>query len=397
MRIVDRFSLVEVMKENFECKDSFLANEKFYNRLNESEKLAVSDLSASKILSSSEKQLRYLNKRKFYGDIPQTKGVFSKSQLYAPTKSMIAILGNIYNFAKGQNVTEAKEVLNIIKFAIENIERNKSYWQAAYRDNDTKVILLYQNMTTLAVCCISILFFNTVEVDEQCIFRYRENKKRGFLSKNRAVKELDRFNDICRNKKLPEIKKFNELLDEVDEGMYSFDEALPFGSTLRNLSNNTSHLEPQPADENNISNISQVMNRANEIKNNYPGVSRALTITGGILAISGIIMAFVYMSRWAIMFFFYKKNDISQDLEYLSAAVEGNAIAHEYDGTKSGKVAEKQHKLAAKIMKLGAMLDDDFTQAEFNAGTKIAAADKKISNDVEAEINNNSATGDLFI
>lgn len=380
MYFKDRFSLENVLMESCEYEDSIYKKDTFWAALDEESKIKVSDKIASKTLISTRKRLQYLNKKGVFGDIPKTKGCIAKSEYYKTVKSSINFLeGHLYK-AKGSNVNEVKKAFEICRFALTNIERNRSYFEQGYRENDASVILLYQTTSALVIEMLAIIFINTMEIEDDLTIKYVDCKK-GRFEKSKNIKQLDKFNDICKNNKLHEAKRFNESMSD-----YEFDNI--YNEEIPNFFDIAKH---------NVQNNGMYNTVFHPIKNikNKDGSKLSKVASIGVLAIvsAGALYAIIMGIRQGIAYFFYKKNDISQSAGYLGDMVYANSLANEYDSTKSGKVSEKQKKLAIKIKKLGVALDSDNQQAEFNASNKLKDEDKKSSNYIEKQINPDTNDG----
>lgn len=379
---VNRFSLSEVIKENFECdSSSIFKKDKFYNSLDESELMQVGDVVLTESIKSTKDQLAKLNKKGTYGDLPKSKGNILKSSYYKQIKSCLNITKYVYDSAHGQTLTEAKEALQICQFAAENLERNKDYFEKAFRDNDSKMMLTYLNNAAMLATLSVILIINTMEIDEKCNMDFKEFKP-GLLKKNKCFKSLEKFNDLCRNKKFPEVKKFNEKMEEYDDQIWLHEEENNFN--FQNL-------------------VKKGINMGNQYLSDNPKAKKTFAVLGGIVAASGIVAALVYMSRFAIMYFYYKKNTIAQDAEYLGMVVEANSLTAAVETKKDGKVKAKQKRVSDKLNKLGKILDSDHKQAEFNASNVIKKQDtnsaEMIENDIVTDSNSNpmSNNDNLFI
>lgn len=397
----NRFEIGYIIRENFLDEESFLTSEKFFNSLNEAGKMTVADMTTSRTMAVSKKRLEALNRRKVLGDIPHTKGNVLKSKFYKDTKNSINIMTNLYNQSHGMSLNEAKESIEICKFALENLEKNKTYFEDAFDNNDANIMLLYENTFGLVVSMTAIIIINTTEVDEKCNFKYRDFKK-GLLKNNKLIKTIDKFNDMCRNKKLPELKRFNEHLNELDEDMmYNLNEEIEgtkieLGGFLKDAKNRLLVSGNNNGFKGAVKNMWQGKDLPGMNYNDNPNNFRkTLGKMGIIAAFAAAAIAAIYVSRMGICYFFYKKNDIAQDAEYLSGVVQANSIANEYDPTKSGKVSEKQRKLSEKLKKLGKVLDSDSKQAEFNAINNLKREDKLNSQSIEKELED-SANPDIF-
>lgn len=402
MYFKDRFCIENVLMENCEYQDSIYKKDTFWAALDEESKIKVSDKIASRTLVSTRKRLQYLNKKGVFGDIPKTKGCIAKSEYYKTVKSAINFLeGHLYK-AKGSNVNEVKRAFETCKFALTNIEKNRSYFEKGYRENDASVILLYQTTSALIIDMVAIIFINTMEIDDKLNIKYVDCKK-GRFDKSKNIKQLEKFNDLCRNNKLHDTKRFNEDISD-----YEFDNIFNETENEKDASFSKINLAKQNVQNNGV--FKTIFHPFKNIKDeNSKTLSKAASISILAIVAAGTIYAIIMAIRQGIAYFFYKKNDISQSANYLGDMVYANGIANEYDTTKSGKVAEKQKKLAVKIKKLGVALDSDNQQAEFNAANKLKDEDKKSSNYIEKQINpdNNDggstamstagSTDDLFI
>lgn len=381
MYFKDRFSIENVLMENCEYNDSIYKKDTFWAALNEEHKIKIADKIAARTLISTRKRLQYLNKKGVFGDIPKTKGCIAKSEYYKTVKSSINFLeGHLYK-AKGFNVNEVKKAFEICRFALANIEKNHSYFEKGYRENDSSIILLYQTTSSLVIEMLAIIFINTMEIEDDLTIKYIDCKK-GRFSKSKNIKQLDKFNDICRNNKLHEARRFNENMSDYDfSNIYNEEE----NDNLFSLAKNTVQ---QNGMYKTLFHPFKTIN-SDESTKFSKGVSIGLLAVAGAGALYALIMAI----RQGIAYFFYKKNDISQSAGYLGDMVYANSLANEYDSTKSGKVSEKQKRLATKIKKLGVALDSDNQQAEFNAENKLKDEDKKSSNYIEKQINPDTNDG----
>lgn len=396
MYFKNRFSIENVLMETCEYNDSIYKKDTFWAALDEESKVKVSDKIAARTLISTRKRLQYLNKKGVFGDIPKTKGCISKSEYYKTVKASINFLESHLYKAKGSNVNEVKKAFEICRFGLTNIEKNRAYFEKGYRENDSSIILLYQTISALVIEMIAIIFINTMEIEDDLTIKYIDCKK-GRFEKSKNIKQIDKFNDLCRNNKLHDVKRFNEEMSDYEfDNIYNENDDNIFATAKNAIKQNGVYntiFHP-------IKNV-----------NGEEGTKFSKAVSVGVVAIAaaGALYAVVMAIRQGIAYFFYKKNDISQSASYLGDMVYANSLANEYDPTKSGKVSEKQKRLATKIKKLGAALDSDNQQAEFNASNKLKDEDKKSSNYIEKQINPDtndggstamtSATGndDLFI
>lgn len=405
----DRFTIKAAIQENFGCEDSILVSDKFYRSLDEAQTLAVGDMVTGRAMAGTQKQLAKLNQRGVYGDIPKTKGDVSKTEYYKTVKSSITLLENFLPKAKGPNASEALKCFEGCKFAIDNLERNKAYFQNAYRTNDTKLILLYQNIYAGTIIMLAVLCINSVYINDKFEITYMDCKK-GTYDKNKLMKQIYKFNDMCRNKKLPELNKFNEVMEEFDlEEFTDFTEAININIGGGYKDAYKASMNPEEKQKfrdrygKGFSGIANaIQNHGVENPRDFKNPSAGAKVAAGLAMagiVGGVAALTILMVRGCIMLFFYLKNDVSDYANYLGDVVYANSLAHEYD--KSGEVARKQKALSAKLKQVGSALDSDFKQAEHNASIHIKADDTKTSDQLTNTLNPDNANtfdgDDLFI
>jgi hypothetical protein len=383
---INKFDIEYVIKENCLDDKSILKNSKFWFNLDESDKINVANFTTTIQMKNSRKRLEYLNKKKIFHDIPQTKGIVSKSSLYKPTKKSLDILEFAINKSKGINQNEAIRAISVCKEGLKNLELNQKYFVEAYKENDATVMLTYQNVYSLIIVMTSYIYINCFKINDDCTIEYIDPAK-NVLNKTLPLKEIEKFNETCRNKKLPEIRKFNETMEELDY------------NNIFNEADLTNENIFKPSDDA----IKQKLNIPDMLGNTFKGIKKAkdeapkpLKFIGTAAIIIGATIAIIHLIRNGIMFFYYKKNSIAKDLEFLSDQVEANAIVGEHDPTKSGKVVKKQRELSKKIKKLGKELEDDFKDADFASQNSLKKEDSMTSKQLENNINPDNDDGSQY-
>lgn len=360
----DRFSLDYLLQENFEYKDSTLVNPNFLASLNEAEKASLADMMGSGAADKAKKRLDHLNKKGAFLDLPKTKGDFKKSKGYKITKQTLSLMAPIMEKAKGKATVEAITAYQTCVAAVENLEKNVAYFEKAYRNFDSANILTYQTIATATIEFTSIVLINSTSFNEfnQIVFR---EPPRNSLSKNILFKNLNKFNDICRNNKLKLNEEIERKLDEYN--MVYKEEA---GSTTSILSTIGSKL------------IDFGKSATTAVKAN-----KGVMIGLGVAALASSIIALVYLSRSLICYYYFKKIQISESLKYLSGMVEANSASVANGDPKNKKVAAKQSAMAAKLKRMGESLDKDNKQAQHNSLARLKQDDMETSRSIETTVN----------
>jgi len=357
----NRFSLDYLIQENFEDKDSVFANPNFLATLNEAEKASLADMMGSGAAGKAKKRLEYLNKKGSFLDLPKTKGDIKKSRAYKTLKASLSLMAPIMEQAKGKNTIEGVTAYRTCVSAVENLEKNVRYFEKAYRDLDSANILTYQTIATAAIEFTSIVLINSTAFNEYNQIVFRE-PPRNSLSKNILFKNLNKFNDVCRNNKL----KLNEEVErKLEEYSMIYNEdgaeaAASIGTKLMEFGKNA----------------------FGAIKAN-----KGVMIGLGVAAIASSIIALIYLSRTLICYYYFKKIQISENLKYLSGMVEANSAAVANGNPKDRKVAAKQSAMATKLKRLGENLDKDNKQAQHNSIARLKQDDMETSRTIEQTVN----------
>lgn len=356
----DRFSLDYLLQENFYDKDSVLISSNFLASLDEAQKMELADMMGGRITRNSGKKLANLNRKGTFLDLPKCNGDIKKSKMYIPAKQALSLLKPIIEKAKGKNTVEAITAFQTCEASFGFLEKNVEYFKRAYSSNDSANILAFQSIAIAAMEFASIILINCTAITELNNLIYRD-PPRNSLMKNILYKNLDKFNDICRNNKL----KLNEEVDrklEEYEMVYNENPLMAAGAAAGLKGMGTAALTAITA--------------------STPG----LIALGAISVVSGL-MALIYLSRTLICYFYYKKVEIGENLKYISGMVEANGMAVANGSPKDKKVGARQSNLASKLKSLGEKLDNDNKQAQHNCMSALKNEDQKISRSIEVQIN----------
>jgi len=349
----DRFSLDYILQENHYDKDTLLISSKFLNSLTEEQKMSLADMMGGGIMKNSEKKLAHLNKKKAFFDLPNTKGDFKKSKAYNNTKKCISMLKPIVEKAKGKNTVEAVKAFQVAEAAVSNLEKNVKYFEKAFQTNDAANILAYQTIAAATIEFSSIILINSISITENNELIYRDPPKNS-LMKNILYKNLDRFNDICRNNKL----KLNEEFDNaIEEYQMTHNEAVSLAAIGAAIGGTAVTTNPIALG------------------------------TLGLLSIGSAILALVYLSRTLICYYYFKKIEISENLKYISGMVEANSLAVSNGNQRNKAIGQRQSNMAASLKKLGEALDNDNKQAQHNSIATLKKEDAQVSRSIESKIN----------
>ena len=357
----NRFSLDYLIQENFEDKNSVFVNPNFLATLNEAEKASLADMMGSGAAGKAKKRLEYLNKKGSFLDLPKTKGDIKKSKAYKTLKASLSLMAPIMEQAKGKNTIEGVTAYRTCVAAVENLEKNVRYFEKAYHDLDSANILTYQTIATAAIEFTSIVLINSTAFNEYNQIVFRE-PPRNSLSKNILFKNLNKFNDVCRNNKLKLNEEVERKLEEYSM-IYNEDGAAATAGLGSKL-------------------IEFGKNAFGAIKSN-----KGVMIGLGVAAIASSIIALVYLSRTLICYYYFKKIQISENLKYLSGMVEANSAAVANGNPKDKKVAAKQSAMATKLKRLGESLDKDNKQAQHNSIARLKQDDMETSRTIEQTVN----------
>lgn len=359
----DRFSLDYIIQENHQDKDTNLISSVFLNSLTEEQKMSLADMMGSGAVKNSEKKLAHLNKKGVFLDLPMTKGDIRKSKSYPVTKQCISMLKPIMEKAKGKNTIEAITAFHSCEAAIGNLEKNVKYFEYAYNNNDSANILAYQTVAAAVIEFTSIILINCTRFTEEVTLIYTDPYKNS-LSKNILYKNIEKFNDICRNNKLKLNEEFENKIEEYE--MVHHESAVAATALGTGIGSYVSGLGTTIAGA-----------------TVAPPVAAAL----GVLVIGSSILALIYLSRTLICYYYFKKIEISENLKYISGMVEANSLAVSNGNPKDKKIGIRQSNLALKLKKLGNALDNDNKQAQHNSIATLKKEDTQISKNIESKIN----------
>lgn len=352
----DRFSLDYIIQENHQDKNTTLVSSTFLNSLTEEQKMSLADMMGGSAMKNSEKKLAHLTKKGTFLDLPKTKGDIKKSKSYKTTKQCISMLKPIIEKAKGKNTVEAVTAFQNVEASMGNLEKNVKYFERAYQTNDSANILAYQTIAAATIEFASIILINSTAFTEANTLIYRDPPKNS-LTKNILFKNLEKFNDICRNNKLKLNEDFEAKCEEYEMVHH---EAVGIGATLGGIGSAIGGLAAS----------------------NTPAA-----IALGVLAVGSSILALVYLSRTLICYYYFKKIEISENLKYISGMVEANSLAVGNGNPRDKSISQKQSGLASKLKKLGEALDNDNKQAQHNSIATLKKEDSKVSKGIEAKIN----------
>jgi len=363
----DRFSLDYIIQENHYDQDTSLVSSKFLNSLTEEQKMSLADMMGGGAMKNSEKKLAHLNRKGTFLDLPNTKGDIKKSKAYKVTKQCLSMLKPITEKAKGKNTVEAVTAFQVCDAAVSNLEKNVKYFERAYQTNDAANILTYQTIAAAAIEFSSIILINCTSFTEQNVLVYRDPPKNS-LQKNILFKNLEKFNDICRNNKLKLNEDFEAKCDEYN--MVHHEAVL----TTASLGAGAAALGGK---------LAGVGAAIGGIASGGGPAAIAL----GVLAAGSAVLALVYLSRTLICYYYFKKIEISENLKYVSGMVEANALAVGNGNPKDKSVGQRQTALASKLKKLGEALDNDNKQAQHNSIATLKKEDAQVSRSIESKIN----------
>lgn len=348
----DRFSIEYILQENFYDTDSFLVSNKFLHNLNEAQKINLADAMGSKAFKNSEKKLEHLNRKGYFLDLPKTRGNITKSNGYITTKKCIILLKPIMEKAKGKNTVEAMKAFQTCESCLQNLEKNVKYFEKAYSENDAANILAYQTVSLALFEFTSIVLINCTVFTENNALVYRDPPVNS-LEKNILAKNLNKFNDICRNNKL----RLNEELENKIE-----EYTMVYGESF--------------------------LDAVGAVGSAF-GVTGGLAAGMGILTIASSIIALIYLTRTLICYFYFKKTQISENLKYASDMIEANGLSVSNGDPKNKRVGERQTHLANSLKNIGNKLDSDNKQAQHNAVSELKKEDMETTSSVANSIESN--------
>ena len=348
----DRFSIEYILQENFYDTDSFLVSNKFLHNLNEAQKINLADAMGSKAFKNSEKKLEHLNRKGYFLDLPKTRGNITKSNGYITTKKCIILLKPIMEKAKGKNTVEAMKAFQTCESCLQNLEKNVKYFEKAYSENDAANILAYQTVSLALFEFTSIVLINCTVFTENNALVYRDPPVNS-LEKNILAKNINKFNDICRNNKL----RLNEELDNKIE-----EYTMVYGESF--------------------------LDAVGAVGSAF-GVTGGLAAGMGILTIASSIIALIYLTRTLICYFYFKKTQISENLKYASDMIEANGLSVSNGDPKNKRIGERQTHLASSLKNIGNKLDSDNKQAQHNAVSELKKEDMETTSSVANSIESN--------
>lgn len=362
----DRFSLSAILQENHYDTDSVLVSDKFLNMLTETEKMSLADMMSGSASKNSGKKLEVLNRKGTFLDLKQTEGNFSKSKAYPTTKQCLSLLKPIIERSKGKNTVEATKAYQCCETAMANLEKHRDYFEKAYKDNDAANILAYQTIAVATIEFASIILINCTVFDENGILKYQDPPNKS-LAKNILFKNLEKFNDICRNNKLKLNEDFERKLEEFNMVHH---ESIGAGLTAVGI---------------------KLASMGSVATGGLAAVSTPLAVGIGLGVVASSILALVYLSRTLICYYYFKKIQIAENLKYISGMIEANSASlNTKDPKASKRISSKQMSMASKLKKLGEVLDNDSKQAQHNGINQLKKEDTISSRDIENRLNPDS-------
>ena len=378
----NRFEIDEILVENL---NSEFMNKKFFNSLNEEDKTIVADSVVSKELNVINKYVKKLNSNNFYGDIPKSQGNIKKFSGYNKIKKAIALFSNKANQSHVKNIDDVKFTISTIDQTVKNLETYSSQFEKSFKNKDSVPVLTYNNYVAAVIFMLADVaaFGFEVQYDGSIELKKEINPKK-FSIKNKSVKSLVKFNDMCANQKLIKIFKVNESLNDFDiDGFDFLDESsdIKFERLIQEKFNFDTFAGR-------ISNIGKKSNDDDsEITSSEDGESSKLKFSKGsktIMAVAAVCFI-LYSIKYLIFFFYYQKASIGVRMKQVSDIVDANATLMERNGKEKGKeIAEKQRKMAEKLKQTSKKIEDESDSSEFNAERAI----EKTNSDKDLEIKN---------
>ena len=378
----NRFEIDEILVENL---NSEFMNKKFFNSLNEEDKTIVADSVVSKELNVINKYVKKLNSNNFYGDIPKSQGNIKKFSGYNKIKKAIALFSNKANQSHVKNIDDVKFTISTIDQTVKNLETYSSQFEKSFKNKDSVPVLTYNNYVAAVIFMLADVaaFGFEVQYDGSIELKKEINPKK-FSIKNKSVKSLVKFNDMCANQKLIKIFKVNESLNDFDiDGFDFLDESsdIKFERLIQEKFNFDTFAGR-------ISNIGKKSNDdESEITSSEDGESSKLKFSKGskiIMAVAAVCFI-LYSIKYLIFFFYYQKAIIGVRMKQVSDIVDANATLMERNGKEKGKeIAEKQRKMAEKLKQASKKIEDESDSSEFNAERAI----EKTNSDKDLEIKN---------
>lgn len=328
------------------------ANRYFDNTDEETRKvlLAVNEADQNRILTALTSKIydSIINKvdQIDFGDIPSTKGDFTKLPKY---NQLVACNEAIKELVLGYGIKDV-EAVDTVLTAIQNLVSNADLFTRAYRYNSELPIVVYNTIALSTIAATSYMI-------STCIDFIKQPKQDSFTAsldtvKYKMVKDhllftnLQKFNEGCASKELP--------------------------NTLETLVRN--HMK------------------------NFTGVEVGMWAAG--VASVAIILNIVPVLRELVFFFFYCRTNISDYFDTQADLLQTNAydVKHnsEIDPARREKIVKRQLKFVELFRKISNTFSVDCKKAEVHAEKDIAKATKKYKTREVLDSVPDSASGALF-
>lgn len=278
-----------------------------------------------------------------FGDIPETKGDFSKLPNFKKIVDCIDLIDQIVKKYK-----QKPDCINTIKTALQNLLQRKELFEKAYRYNSEMLIILYNSIALGIISGLSLLIATCIEFikapgkqEYQVTFdAVAYNRTRDHL----IFDNLNKFNAACASGKI----------NSVGDAM------------LRN------HMK------------------------NFTGVE--LGFFAGGIAIIGLILNIVPIMRELIFFYYYSRTRVADYFEMQANLLQMNAHNIQMsDGVHTAEEKEKIIKRQNKIIEVFRRISNFFQvtskNAEVRATKEIVQNDKKFkTNELLDEIPDSAST-----
>ena len=311
--------------------------------------LAVNEEDQNKLLSSLTSKLYDNIVEKVddidFGDIPRTKGDFTKLPNYSKITECCETLRNILIQYK-----QKTDTVDTIRTAIDNLIRKRETFEKAYKYNIELPMVVYNTIGLSVVSAISLMISTTIEF-------IKSPNHDGF----EIVFDQVSFVKTKDHLLFDNLKKFNKSCESGD-----LDKTMDF-----------------------------------VIRSNAKGFTGAeYGIIAGGIALIAIILNIIPILRELIFFFYYTRTRVSDYFDLQADLLQMNAnnlrMSSSTDIKDKERVIKQQLRIADTFRRIANFISIDSKSAEVKATKEIVSKDKKIKADEILDSVPDSATSALF-
>ena len=359
-------------KDNLVLESLFVSDfqsRKKFESLSEAQKINLNRESVNVMLKNAAQKAAGLD----YGDIPNTKGDFTKIKNY---KNFV---GSLEGLNKLKRTNTELEELDIINQAHKNLLLNTENFKNGYKYDSDGIKMFYENICVALIMSTSYVISTYLQyvknIDGSYTIYLEKTKSSSVGLSTYMLKLLKKFNEMQQNGKLDVF--FRKMLSKRE---------------LKNIEmeylGNKDKIDPSDDELKSESWIASITSVVSAITS---GVSTPVVVAAGsIAAIVAIVLIIVPLIRFGIYQFYNCKIRLKGYLDTQAAFLELNKS--KLNPSTDKETIKKQEKVIQKLRSMS----EKITVDQVSSSKKTDLEIKKENQDFRDELNDSYATNDIL-